>query len=146
MKLEIKNRFTGTVIVEGDFSSVAELIKDYFTKTQDLCGADLRGAKYAPYVESVPDLDNRILSAIEQGGALEMRDWHKCETTHCRAGLAVTLHPAGKTLESILGTPTAATLIYNAAYPTMKHPDFYCGNEEAMKDIKARAALTTQPQ
>lgn len=106
MKIEIKNRWTETVIVEGDFSSIAELVKDALTKK-----SNLRGAKNAPYVEAIPDLDKRILEAIGNGGSLEMGDWHKCETTHCRAGWAVTLHPAGKTLESILGTPTAATLI-----------------------------------
>lgn len=68
------------------------------------------------------------------------------ETTHCRAGWAVTLCPKGKEMESRMGTETAATLIYLASYPEMRIPDFYASNEAALADIKARAALAQQPK
>ena len=49
MKLQITNRFTGTVIVEGDFGSLAQIVIDAARKGLDLSdanliGADLRGA------------------------------------------------------------------------------------------------------
>jgi hypothetical protein len=69
-----------------------------------------------------------------------MNNWHYCETAHCRGGWAVTIHPAGRTLESFLGTANAARLIYLACYPNEKIPDFYCSNEEALADIRRRAA------
>ena len=31
------------------------------------------------------------LKAIEDGGKLDMSTWHRCGTTHCRAGWAITL-------------------------------------------------------
>src|SRR6185312_15913515 len=98
----------------------------------DLSSADLRGAKL-PFVEPIKNLDTRILAAISDGkGELEMGGWHSCETTHCRAGWAITIHPAGKTLESIFGSAVAGHLIYNAAHPKLKTPDFYCDNETAL--------------
>jgi hypothetical protein len=44
-------------------------------------------------------------------------------------------------MEGLIGAPAAGALLYARAYPGMKVPDFYCSNEEALKDIKARAEL-----
>jgi hypothetical protein len=49
MKIEIKNRWTGTIIFEGDFESLAPAVKEALKKITslrdaDLCGADLCGA------------------------------------------------------------------------------------------------------
>ncbi len=103
----------------------------------DLSGADLSGADL-PYVEPMPDLDKKILQQITTTGKLKMDDVHTCETTHCRAGWAIVLHPAGRTLEALLGWSVAGALIYNAAYPKMKLPNFFAKDEEAMDDIKKR--------
>ena len=47
---------------------------------------------------------------------------------------------AGKALEAKIGTPAAATLIYLASDPDLYcFPSFYCSNEEALADMKARA-------
>lgn len=66
-----------------------------------------------------------------------MRRWHTCETTHCRAGWAVKLHPQGIKLEKEYGTHVAGALIYNAC--TGYVPDFYASNDDAMQDILKRA-------
>jgi len=66
-----------------------------------------------------------------------MGKWHTCETTHCRAGWAVTLHPQGRELEAKYGTSAAAALIYNAC--TGFVPDFFASNRAAMQDIMQRA-------
>ena len=105
----------------------------------DLSGADLRRADLEKL--KIDDLDGKILAAIEAGGHLDMGNWHTCETTHCRAGWAITL--AGeyaKGIEDMIGSAAAGALIYAASYPNMKIPNFYATNEEAMADMKKRAA------
>jgi hypothetical protein len=66
-----------------------------------------------------------------------------CGTTHCRAGWVVVLAgDEGKALEDKIGTPAAAAAIYLASDPNIgKFPSFYCGNAEALADMKARAAI-----
>jgi uncharacterized protein YjbI with pentapeptide repeats len=105
----------------------------------DLIGANLRDADL-PETPVVPDLHKKVLEACTQEGCkLEMSDWHHCETTHCRAGWAITLAgKEGKLLEDKFGPAVAGTLIYQAS--TGMVPDFYTNNEIAMADIK-RCAL-----
>ena len=104
--------------------------------------ANLSGADLRDWV--VPSLNRKILAAIGDGGTVDMSDWHKCETTHCRAGWAVHLAGAvGRTLEFCLGTNAAAALIYRESCPALegKIPDFYATNDAAMADIKRLAEL-----
>jgi uncharacterized protein YjbI with pentapeptide repeats len=93
-----------------------------------------------PDVPVIPALDQQILSAIESGsGHLDMSQWHTCETTHCRAGWAITLAgEVGKQLEREHGPHIAGRMIYSAS--TGRVPHFFASNEHAMEDIKARAA------
>jgi hypothetical protein len=68
-------------------------------------------------------------------GALDMSTWHTCETTHCRAGWAITLAgESGKELEKRFGSNVAGALIYQAS--TGMVPDFFADNNEALEDIK----------
>jgi hypothetical protein len=86
-------------------------------------------------------LDSKILAAIESGGKLNMNKWHTCKTTHCRAGWAITIAgDAGAELEKKLGSAGAGALIYAASYPGQSIPNFYANDEDALADIKARAA------
>jgi uncharacterized protein YjbI with pentapeptide repeats len=127
----------------------------------DLRGADLSGANLREILETVPlipNIDAAILAAIEANKAkgtngLDMGSWHGkegvdetnwCGTTHCRAGYAVCL--AGKEgfdLEKQYGTPMTATLLYMKSTPDAALPSFYCTDDEAMADIRARAAAQT---
>jgi len=104
----------------------------------DLICADLSGA---PKCLKIKDIHKKIYEATKEKDALDMDEWHTCETTHCRAGWVVHLAgDAGKVLEWQLTTPTAAAIIYQLSDPRLeKIPDFYCGNHEAMKDIKELA-------
>jgi hypothetical protein len=70
-----------------------------------------------------------------------MDGWHKCGTTHCRAGWVVELAgEAGRALEARVGTAAAAALIYLASDPLIESfPDFYCDETQALADIKAMA-------
>ncbi len=101
-----------------------------------------RAAKFRernPDVPVIERLDAQILAAIEAGGHLNMSQWHTCETTHCRAGWAITLAgEAGKTLESEYGPHHAGRMLYIAA--TGRAPHFFASDEAAMEDIKACAA------
>lgn len=92
-----------------------------------------------PTVPVIPEIDARILAAIEAGGALEMGSWHTCETTHCRAGWAIHLAgEAGYALERQTNAEHAGRMIYLAS--TGRVPHFYASNERALEDIRACAA------
>ena len=68
-----------------------------------------------------------------------MRDWHTCETTHCRAGWVVHLAgEAGKALEQHTTTEFAAMQIYHKSNPDVPVSPvrFYESNEVAMADMK----------
>jgi len=77
-----------------------------------------------------------------------MDDWHSCETTHCRAGWAVTLAGEdGKELESQTDTAFAAMVIYRASSDIRVSPNmFYVNNEEALRDMKRCAELEIKNQ
>ena len=108
----------------------------------NLLGANLRGAEL-PCSFRIKDIHSRLFEVASQPGALDMARWHTCETTHCRAGWVVHLAgDAGRIMEQLLSTPTAAALIYAASDPELaKIPDFYATNDEAMADIKRLAGV-----
>lgn len=136
--------FRGTNLSNSDLRG-ADLSNSVLQKT-DLSCSDLNGLNLSDSF-AIPHLDAKILNAIEAGGKLEMDDWHKCETTHCRAGWAVTVAGfAGAALECLYGTEAAANLIYAASRPNKKQPNFFASNEKAMADIKACAAEDPLPK
>src|ERR1051326_8392559 len=106
-----------------------------------LTGAVLAGAD----IPVVPDIDATIYAAITDGkGELQMGAWHTCETTHCRAGWAITLAgEAGRKLEKRYGPAAAGALIYAKSRPGVPIPNFYAGDEAALADIKACAGVAS---
>jgi len=103
-----------------------------------LRGADLRDAMGLPDAPAIPQLESAILAAILAGGELRMGDWHTCDTTHCRAGWAITLAgEAGAKLEREHGPAVAGALIYHASCGYV--PDFYADDGAALEDMRARA-------
>ena len=109
----------------------------------NLSDADLRGANLsdANWIPKIKNIHQAIYEAISGDNALEMGNWHTCETTHCIAGWVVTLAgEAGKVMEGLMGTPAAAAFIYMASDPDLeKIPDFHCSNDEAMENAKKLA-------
>ncbi len=105
----------------------------------DLSGSDLSG------IPKIPNIHQAVYDAASKPDALDMGQWHnECGTAHCRAGWVVTLAgDGGKALEWVMGTSTAATLIYLASDPQRwqneRLPDFYCGNDDALADMKRMA-------
>ncbi len=110
-----------------------------------LSGADLRDLGGIPSIENI---HQKIYAAASQQDALNMSDWHTCDSTHCRAGWAVHLAgEAGAALEYGLGTSVAAALIYLKSDTTLERiPDFHCNNDEALADMKAMAKKETALQ
>ena len=108
----------------------------------NLSGADLRYASGLPLAPAIPSIDAAILAAIATPGcALDMSDWHRCETTHCWGGWTIHLAgEAGKKLEIALGTNAAAALIY-AASGSHPVPDWAASEEDAMADLRRRAGV-----
>ncbi len=97
-----------------------------------------------PEVPVVENLDAKILGVVtDGGGVLDMSDWHTCDTTHCRAGWAITL--AGKDgakLEEEHGPYRAGAMIYRAS--TGRVPHFFASDSDALEDIKREAALSAE--
>jgi hypothetical protein len=106
-----------------------------------LSGAYLSGADLSECPVKIEGIHQKVYAAASVPGALDMGDWHVCDTTHCRAGWVVHLAgDGGRALEWMMGTPAAAAMIYMASDPTLeKVPDFYCSNEEALSDMKRLA-------
>jgi hypothetical protein len=103
----------------------------------NLTGVDLSDA--APPV--IADLDIKILNALNAGGTLDMDNWQTGEKAFSRGGWAIHLAgEAGTRLETTFGAHVAAGLIYAAAYPQMRVPDFYASNADALHDMQRRAA------
>lgn len=77
--------------------------------------------------------------------ALNMDQWHSCETTHCRAGWVI--HLAGKKgyeLEKRTSPVFAAMQIYKASSSiNVSPPRFYETNSKALEDIKRCAEEET---
>ncbi len=112
--------------------------------------ADLRGANLKGVIlrgSDIPTIENihqKVFAAASSENALDMDNWHKCATTHCRAGWVVHLAgDRGYALErAFRSTPLAAALIYQKSDPGLeKVPDFYTTDAIALKDMKRLAAL-----
>jgi hypothetical protein len=97
-----------------------------------------------------PVIDNihqKVYEAAAQPDALNMGDWHTCDTTHCRAGWVVHLAgEGGKKLERQTSTLFAAMQIYKASSPIVVSPvRFYESNEIALSDMKRCAEEELTP-
>jgi len=108
----------------------------------NLTDAYLTRAYLTDAVPIIPQIHQTVYAAATANpDAFDMSDWHKCDTTHCRAGWVTTLAgEAGSKLETALGPSVAAALIYFKSDPSMvRVPDFQTTNEKALDDMKAMA-------
>jgi hypothetical protein len=120
-------------------------LRDCNLRDCNLRSSDLRGAIGLPVAPVVQRIDAAILAALEAGGTLAMDTWHTCETTHCRAGWAITLAgDAGRKLEAQTTPYLAGRLIYEASRPGVPCPDFFAENDKALADIRRCAAEQTK--
>jgi len=94
----------------------------------------------APAVPRIEQIHQKLYAAVSQPKALDMSSWHKCETTHCRAGWITTLAgEAGKALENFHNPELAAMLIYRASGYDINPCRFYDDNATALADMKRLA-------
>jgi hypothetical protein len=89
----------------------------------------------------IENIHQKVYEAASAPKALDMTDWHTCDTTHCRAGWAVHLAgEAGAKLERQTSTLFAAMQIYKASSKIEVSPvRFYESNEVALEDMKTCA-------
>ena len=89
-------------------------------------------------IPKIKNIHQTIYKAVSEPNALNMSDWHTCDTTHCRAGWIVTLAgEEGKTLETKTSTLFAAMQIYKASSTIRVFPPrFFDGDKKAMEDMK----------
>ncbi|KMO32503.1 hypothetical protein VQ02_23435, partial [Methylobacterium variabile] len=121
----------------SDCSHVANLYD-----RRDLKGDPSSDWSGPPAIPTIENIHARVLEAASQTGALDMSTWHRCGTTHCRAGWVV--HLAGEpgyALERFHGTALAAQLIYRESNPAMPVAPtrFYETNDQALADMRAMA-------
>ena len=130
-------------------------LRDAYLSDANLSGANLSGANLSgaylsgaylsdANLRGVPVIENIHQTVYEHASkpnALNMFSWHRCETTHCRAGWVTTLAGAGgAAMEFAFGPSYAAALIYMASDPSLeKIPDFHASNEDALADMKRLA-------
>ena len=95
-----------------------------------------------PPIPTIPNIHAAIYAAASAPKSLDMRTWHTCENTHCRAGWVVSLAgEAGKALERFYDTPLAAMMIYDVSDPEFRvNPGrFFDTNDDALADMKKLA-------
>ena len=102
--------------------------------------ADPSAALGQPPIPVIENIHQRVFDAVNNPGALNMNEWHTCNTTHCRAGWVVHLAgEAGYALERFHNTALAAQLIYRESGHPINPGRFYDTNEDAMADMKRLA-------
>jgi hypothetical protein len=105
------------------------------------------GEKEEPIMGNYPKIENIHQKVYEAASgkpdALNMGNWHTCDTTHCRAGWVVFLAgEAGKKLETHTSTLFAALQIYNVSSSIEVSPvKFFEDNATALEDMKKCADL-----
>ena len=106
----------------------------------NLNGANLNGARGIAIAADAPQRLRAAAAAALQEGALEMADWHSCETTHCLSGWLI--HQAGepgRLLEAAVG-PNVAGLMLGGVEA---HGHFYDSNEAASEWLRS---VLAQPE
>jgi hypothetical protein len=95
----------------------------------------------------IENIHQKIYEAASAPKALDMTDWHTCDTTHCRAGWAVHLAgEAGAKLERQTSTLFAAMQIFKVSSPIqVSPPRFFESNEVALADMKRCAEQESAP-
>ena len=89
-------------------------------------------------IPKIENIHQKVFEAASGKDSLDMRDWHTCDTTHCRAGWVVTLAgEKGKALEEQTSTLFAAMQIYKASSPIRVSPvRFFESNAVALSDME----------
>ncbi len=99
-----------------------------------LNGANLNGATGIVIAADAPQRLQAAAAAALQEGALEMRTWHTCDTTHCLAGWLI--HQAGEVgrlLQAAVGPGVAGLMLGGVE----AHSHFWDSNEAATEWLRS---------
>ena len=108
----------------------------------DLGGADLSGATCIAIAADAPQRLRAAAAAALQDGALNMRDWHSCDTTHCLGGWLI--HQAGEVgrlLEAAVG-PSVAGLMLGGVEAFSHFHDSSEAATEYLRSVLAQPEVT----
>ena len=106
----------------------------------NLVGANLRGATGITIATDAPQRLRAAAAAAFQDGALEMCNWHTCDTKHCLGGwLIYQAGEVGRLLEAAVG-PSVAGLMLGGVEA---HSHFYDSNEAAAEWLRS---VLAQPE
>ena len=102
--------------------------------------SEMAPQKIVAPVPVIPEIHKAVYAACSQPEALDMSDWHTCDTTHCRAGWVVHLAgEAGRKLEAQTTTLFAAQQIYRASGYDISPCRFFDTNQETIDDMRKLA-------
>ena len=156
VKVEIKSRWNASVLFTAEVdASISEGLRlkaalEIAVKARaNLAGADLARADLADAkgisLPTPEEAERRIKAvanaALASEAALDMGDWHTCETTHCIAGWAI--HNEGSVgyiLEKAVGSPMAGLMLLGVE----AHAHFYDTTGKARKWLKSKLEPATQ--
>ncbi len=140
---EIKNRWTDVVMFAAQIDCAPDappsvklgLAIKFGIKSE----ANLRGAEIdfeiATPEQAAPRIAEVAKAALASERALNMGDWHTCETTHCIAGWAIQLAgDQGRALEDKFGPHVAGLSLLG----TEAASHFYDSNEDATAWLKSK--------
>jgi len=112
------------------------------------CSGEKESNKNEPLkIPKIENIHKKIYEAVSQPKALQMGNWHICETAHCRAGWVV--HLAGEegyALEKRFNTEFAAMQIYKASGYSINPCRFYDSNEAALEDMRKLAEIESKTE
>ena len=103
----------------------------------NLSGANLSGTLGLAIAADAPQRLRATATAALADGALEMKTWHSCSTTHCLAGWLI--HQAGEVgrlLEAAVGPEVAGLMLGGIE----AHGHFYDDNEAATEWLRSVVA------
>jgi len=120
--------------------------------TKGLNGADLSGVNLGSnnlsdiyWIPKIANIHSTLYSVALAASKIDMNYWHKgaeASDAHDLARWIVLMAPSGYVLEGIMGTSTAAALIYMASDPSLERvPDFYAANEDTLANLKMLADM-----
>jgi hypothetical protein len=99
-----------------------------------LIGANLTGALGLAIAADAPQRLRATATAALADGALEMKTWHSCSTTHCLAGwLIYQAGEVGRLLEAAVGPEVAGLMLGGIE----AHGHFYDDNEAATEWLRS---------
>lgn len=119
----------------SDCSNVANL-----DRKKDLKDGPESAWSGPPPISKIENIHQKVYEAASKEGALNMKAWHTCGTTHCRGGWVVHLAGgAGYALKYFYGDLLAAQLIYRESGYQINPCRFFDLDKDALADMKRLA-------